>query len=191
MNNKVILLVACMGVGCPIFGQSRWRIERDSLLGVLSHTKVDSTRVWVYMHIGELYLDNHPDSSLYYARTAERLSNRTGYAAGIANAMSMQAAILCDQNKLDSAIGLDLAAIEIAARAHQVKALANLYNNTAIVYNTKGDHGSSLDNYLKAEAIYEELKDTASLAFAYGNIASVYNDLKEYREAYTYSLKRA
>jgi two-component system NarL family sensor kinase len=170
-------------------GQTPWATQRDSLLTALTGEKADTNKVWTLITIGAAYMANQPDSATRYAKAAFKLSENLHFPSGMANGLSMQAAILSDQGKPDEALPLDLQAIEIAGATHLPKILANVYNNTAILYTAKGDYNESLDSYLKATAIYEQLNDSSSLAFMYGNLASVYIGLRENKNAYTYSEK--
>jgi two-component system, NarL family, sensor kinase len=182
------LVIAIAIATLNAFGQNSWTKGRDSLLKILPGMKEDSPKVWILLKLGVLYLNNQPDSAAYYARAVERLSGKINLPAGLANGLSMQAAILAGQNRKDEAIAMDLHAVEFAKKS-PLKVLANVYNNVAIIYNSKGDRSEGLDFYLKAVAIFEQLQDSSSMAFIYGNIAGVYNALGEYRRGYFFSLK--
>jgi two-component system, NarL family, sensor kinase len=183
------LLMAIAAAALNVYGQTSWEHRRDSLLTTLSREKVDSDKVWTMLNLGVLYLDNHPDSADYYAKALCKLSEKNHVSSGLANGLSMQAYILASKDRQEEAIAMDLEAIAIAKKANLQKDLANISNNTAILYNGIGDQPASLDYYLKAAAIYEQIKDSSSMSFIYGNIAGVYNDLKEYNNGYLYSLK--
>jgi len=169
--------------------QAPWVKQRDSLLKLISSSKEDTNKVLNMVRLGAGYMDNDPDSATYYAKAFGKLSERLHYPTGMAYSLSMQAMIISDQNKPDEALPLDIEAIEIAKKAHLQIVLANVYNNTAITYNTKDDNADALDFYLKASAIYEQCNDSSSIAFISGNISSIYISLKEYQNAYLYSLK--
>jgi two-component system, NarL family, sensor kinase len=171
------------------YGQSSWEHRRDSLLTSLSREKQDSDKTKTLLDIGVLYLDNHPDSADYYAKTLCKLSEASHLPGSLANGLSMQGYILSCQNKHEEAIAMDMQAIAVAKKANLPKVLANIYNNTAICYSDMGEKSSSLDYYLKAEALYEQTGDSSSMTFIYGNIAGVYNDLKEFKSGYWYSLR--
>jgi len=185
----LFLMIVIAATVFNAYGQRSWESGRDSLLTVLSQEKNDTAKVWTMLHLGIVYLDNHPDSADYYAKALYKLSEKFHVPGGLANGLSMQAYILSSKNRPEEAIAMDLEAIGIARKANLEKDLANICNNTAILYNGIGDQSASLDYYLKAAAIYEELKDSSSMSFIYGNIAGVYNDLKEYNNGYVYSLK--
>jgi signal transduction histidine kinase len=141
------------------------------------------------VRLGDLYLNNHIDSSAYYARAFGQLSTKLNFAIGKAYSLSMQAFVLSSQFKLDEALALDLEAIDMLKNTNFKRALANVYNNTAMIYNSRGDEAATIDSYLKAEAIYEQLGDSSNLAMLYGNLGSPYIVLREFNKAYTYSLK--
>lgn len=174
---------------CGVYGQDTWEHRRDSLLTALSKEQQDSAKAKTLLSIGVLYLDNHPDSADYYAKVLCRLCEKSHLPGGLANGLSMQGYILSCQNKHVEAIAMDMQAIAVAQKANLQKALANIYNNTAICYSDMGDKSSCLDYYLKAANIYESLGDSSSMTFIYGNISSVYNDLKEFKNGYVYALK--
>ena len=172
-----------------LFAQPPWASRRDSLLRVLSRSKEDTDKVWTLIRLGQLYAVNRDDSAVYYAKAFGLLSQKLNFALGKAYSLSMQALILSHQSKFDDAIDLDLSAIDILQNAHRPKALANLYNNTAIIYNARGDNSTCIDLDLKAEAIYEQINDSSQMAMMDGNLAMAYISLWEFRKAYEYSLK--
>lgn len=185
----LLLLTVIIITACKTFAQGSWEHRRDSLLTDLARERIDSDKAATLLQIGVLYLDNHPDSADYYAKTLCRLCEKNHLPGGLANGLSMQAYILSNQNKHEEAIAMNMQAISVAQKANLQKALANIYNNTAICYSDMGNKSASLDYYLKAAAIYEALGDSSSMTFIYGNISSVYDDLKEYNSGYIYALK--
>ena len=186
---KTFFILALILISLTGICQDQWTKDRDSLIKVLSKSKEDTNKVMTMIWLGAGYLDNHPDSTAYYAKAFGELSEKLHYAVGVANSLSMQAMILSKDNKQDEAIALNLKAIEVARKANLIRVLANVYNNTAIIYYAKGEYELSLNYYLKATTIYEQRNDISSMAFVYGNIAEVYNELKEYKKGYAYSLK--
>ena len=188
-RKPLFLVLALALTASKGYGQSSWEHRRDSLLTSLSREKQDSDKASTLLDIGVLYLDNHPDSAAYYAKALCKLSEERHLYNWLANGLSMQGYILSCQNKHEEAIALDMQAIAVAKKANLQKVLANIYNNTAICYSDMGEKSSTLDYYLKAEAIYEQTGDSSSMTFLYGNIASVYNDLREFNSGYVYALK--
>ncbi len=84
---------------------------------------------------------------------------------------------------------MDLSAIGFAQKSGVTKTLSNIYNNTAMLYDRKGDYSTALDYYFRALAVYEALRNTGLVAMASGNIAEIYNQIKDYKSAYNYAIK--
>lgn len=189
---RIVLIIFFGLVFCHGFTQTLWIQQRDSLLKALSISKEDTNRILILKNLGVQYLDNQLDSAAYYANAFGELSKRLNFTWGIITSLSMRAYVLENQfpSKEDEALTLDLEAIQLAKKANLKKGLANVYNNTAIIYEEiKGDHASSLDYYLKALDVYMQIKDSSDMAMCYSNIGEVYNSLKEYKKGYKYSLE--
>jgi two-component system, NarL family, sensor kinase len=169
--------------------QPTWEQGRDSLLRVLSHSREDSDGAMTMIYLGAEYEYNQPDSALYYFKAAYNLSTRVRFVRGIVNGLSLQAGVLADRNDLDSAIALDSTALIISQKADYQPGLAAVYNNIALLYDSKGDLVRSVDYYLRAIAMDEQLRDDSRLATGYSNISGVYTHLNEFEKAYAYSLK--
>jgi len=126
----IILLLTCISS----VSQNSFQKKRDSLLYVLLKSKEDTNKIKTMIELGIVYIDNNLDSTEYFARSFGALSNQLHYPSGQANSLSMQAYVLSSRNKQDEAIALDLEAIEFLKNANLPKVLANVYNNTAIIY---------------------------------------------------------
>jgi signal transduction histidine kinase len=188
---KPTLLILCFILTAFVSpGQEPWLNQRDSLLHRLSREADDSNKAWTMRDLGVIYLTHDvPDSARWYARSYGALSEKLHLWNGKALSLSMQAVILADENKLEEGLAMDLAAIGFAKKSGVTKALANIYNNTAVLYDRSGDYSSALDFYFKGLAAYEALNNTDLVAMANGNIAEIYNQLKDYKSAYNYALK--
>jgi two-component system NarL family sensor kinase len=189
MKYWVFTVAIILATASTLFAQPSWASRRDSLVQVLSRSKEDTDKVWTMIRLGQLYAVNSNDSAAYYAKAFGLLSQKLNFALGKAYSLSMQALILSHQSKFDDAIDLDLKAIDILKNAYRPKALANLYNNTAVIYNARGDNSTCIDLDLKAEAIFEQINDSAQMAMMDSNLAMAYISLWEFRKAYEYSLK--
>jgi two-component system, NarL family, sensor kinase len=187
---KLAFLIVCCIAVLVCSGQAPWTLEKDSLEHVLSREPVDSDKVWTMRDLGVVFLDHdQPDSAMSIAKKLGALSEKIHLYSGAAISLSMQAVILADANRLDEGIAMDLGAIEAARKSGRPKTLANILNNTAMLYSRKGDFTEALDMYTKALSGYEDLKDTSLIALANGNIAQVYISLRDFKSAYDYSLR--
>ena len=188
MKKTVLIMILCAAF-LSGSAQTEWLHRRDSLLGRLAASKEDTGRVRILINLGIQYMENQPDSATYYAEAFGRLSKKLNYTSGMISSLSMRAAILNGEYKPDEGLVLDLEAMALAKKNNLWKDLANVYNNTAIIYEErKEDHSTALSYYLKALDLYTQLHDSSRMAMAYGNIGQVYNALKEYKKGYRYSL---
>lgn len=188
---KPSLLILCLVLTALVSpGQEPWMGQRDSLLNRLSQEADDSNKAWTMRDLGIIYLNHDmPDSAAWYARSSGALSEKLHLWMGKAISLSMQALILADGNKLDEGLAMDLSAIGFAQKSGVTKALSNIYNNTAVLYDRKGDYTAALDFYFKALAGYEALGDNGLVAMGNGNISEIYSQIKDYKSAYNYALK--
>jgi two-component system, NarL family, sensor kinase len=189
MKYRFFPVAFLLATASTLFAQTPWASRRDSLLGALARSKEDTFKVWTMVRLGDMYLSHYPDSSDYYAKAFGILSEKLNFPLGKAYSLSMQAFVLSNHLRKYEAIAMDLEAIEILKKTNRRDKLANLYNNTAMIYAAQNDIPESLGLYLKAEEIYEQLNDSSALAFMSGNLATIYLDLREYEPAYLYSLK--
>ena len=95
----LFLMIVIAATVFNAYGQRSWESGRDSLLTVLSQEKNDTAKVWTMLHLGIVYLDNHPDSADYYAKALYKLSEKFHVPGGLANGLSMQAYILSSKNR--------------------------------------------------------------------------------------------
>jgi tetratricopeptide (TPR) repeat protein len=178
------VLLAIMAFSLNAVGQDSWVRQRDSLLKVLSGCREDSNKALVMTYLGMQYAYNKRDSAVYYLKEVYKLSLKVHYVRGMVDGLTLQAGILSDEDTQDEAIALDSEAVGIATKAQYRKGLAAIYNNIAIPYNLKGDHAASVEYYLKAATLDEDLHDEHNLAMAYANIGGVYNEMKESNRRY-------
>jgi two-component system, NarL family, sensor kinase len=186
---KYLPIIAGLLVFLHVEGQNQWVTRRDSLLKQLNLSREDTGKVNTWIRLGSMYLENQPDSADECAKAFGQLSERLHYPRGIAYSLSMQATVLSGKDKQEEAIALHLKAIDVAERAHLVRILPDIYNNAAIVYIAKFDYPSGLNLYLKAQALYEERKDSPAMAMMDGNISGLYQDLNENGLACVYALR--
>jgi two-component system NarL family sensor kinase len=184
MRGLFLFMATFISLGAAL-GQSNWEKGRDSLIRALSRSRQDSNAAMTMIYLGAQYEYNQHDSALYYFRRAYELSKQVNYLRGMVNGLSLQAGLLADQNKLSEAIALDSEAIALSAGANYKKGLASVYNNIAIAYERRGDDVTSIDYYLRAIAINQEVGDNHNLSAGYSNIAGVYNNLNEYGKGYS------
>jgi len=93
------------------------------------------------------------------------------------------------QSNPDTAIILALQQLELAQKSHQKKYEFKAYNILGISYAVKGDKTSSLNHFLSALKISEELNDIHSKGDCYMNIGLLYKEHRQFDKAMEYCLR--
>jgi len=82
-----------------------------------------------------------------------------------------------------SALKYGYQAIEIAKKLELDYELADIYNRVGVVRRNQGNYAHALDNYFKGIEISKQNNYQKLLAFAYNNVADIYNRLEIYDKA--------
>jgi two-component system, NarL family, sensor kinase len=164
-------------------------LNKDSLLGVLKTSKPDTNKVLLLIKIGNDYERNQPDSAIYFYKFAGDLSRKLRYDIGVLKYIANYTAVLNMQDKLDESLQLNLQAVELSQKIHDVRYLGKAYANTAAVYTLMHLHKLSIEYYLKCIAVFEQLHDEEKLAVVYSNLASIYADIDQNEKAIWYGFK--
>jgi signal transduction histidine kinase len=104
--------------------------------------------------------------------------------------------IFCDmsetywQRSYDTSLLMAIHAHTLALKAKNKHLIARSLNMTGNAYFLMGDFTKSMDHYLQALALREELGDSNSIARSYNNIGAVYLQMKDHEKALFY-LKKA
>ena len=110
-------IIVSLTILIPMFFQNAAAQEflnRDSLIGLLSSAMNDTTRVLLYISIGQQYENNIPDSAIYYYTQARDLSKKAGYITGMMKYLSNITYVYNSQGKYDTALVLNLQSLELA-----------------------------------------------------------------------------
>jgi signal transduction histidine kinase len=94
------------------------------------------------------------------------------------------------QRSYDTSLLMAVHANTLALKTENKQLIARSENMTGNAYYLMGDFTKSMDHYLKALAIREELGDSNSIARSYNNIGAVYLQMKDHQLALHY-LKKA
>ena len=94
------------------------------------------------------------------------------------------------QSSYDTSLLMALHAHTLALEVDNKQLIAKSLNMTGNAYYLMGDFTKSMDHYMQALVIREELGDSNSIASSYNNIGAVYLQMKDYQRA-LYFLKKA
>lgn len=131
----------------------------DSFKTLLKTVKEDTSRVKYLNDLAQELMYNNPDTSIILGKQALTIAK---------NLSTSQIQILANSGK---------------------NSMASTLGNLGIYYYFKGDYSTSIDHYLKALKIEEELKNKSGMARHLGNLGIVYEDQGDYSKALEYYLK--
>ncbi len=94
------------------------------------------------------------------------------------------------QRSYDTSLLMAIHAHTLALKIENKQLIARSLNMTGNAYYLMGDFTKSMDHYLRALAIREELGDSNSIASSYNNIGAVYLQMKDHEKS-LYYLKKA
>ena len=94
------------------------------------------------------------------------------------------------QSSYDTSLLMAIHAHTLALKIENKLLIARSLNMTGNAYYLMGDFTKSMDHYLQALTIREDLGDSNSIASSYNNIGAVYLQMKDYQQA-LYYLKKA
>lgn len=160
--------------------------NRDSLWRVLKESKPDTSRVWLYIQLGQQYENNNPDSALRLYEAALKLSTELNYTRGIISYYTNATYVYNVMSRLDTSLILNLKSVEIAREFGVPERLAACLSNTGASYMNLKRYEKSIEYFLQAIEIYEQLGDLNKRSVIYRNLASVYLEIGQKERASEY-----
>ncbi len=169
------------------FGQKY--MDMDSLKSELGSAGEDSTKVQLYISLGQQYEGNQPDSAIFLYEQALNLSKRLNYTRGIISYYTNITFVYNMLGKLDTSLFLNLQSVDIAREFGDQERLGTCLNNVATSYLSQEKYDSAIVYYLRSVEIFEGLGLTKKQSVIYSNIVAVYNDIQDYQKALLYTEK--
>ncbi len=164
----------------------------DSLRNLLLNVSKDTSQVNILNAIAWEYRNENPDSSIYYARLALPISQKTKFELGLAESYLLIGTAYSNLGKSDDALLILVRAKRILEKLSQYnkteyyrikKNLSRVYNSIGNVYSTLGNYPQSLKNHQDALRLRNEIGDKSGIASSYNNIGIIYKDQGNYVEA--------
>jgi len=161
-------------------------MDRDSLLRLLPQVKGDSTKVLLYISLGQQYEGQEPETAKFYYQAAGELSRQIDYVPGIIKYIMNYTFILNQQGLLDSALMLNLHSVELARKLNDNFTLAKTLFNTGSSYRLKEDYTRAIPFYEEGKKLFEPYQNEAVNAQAYDILQNLYTGMKQYRRSLEY-----
>ncbi len=189
-NCKLVFLISyCLIVTLPVFSQTR---EIDSLKSILkTHTQQDTIRAQTIMYFSNAYAKATNNRSKMLSQISELLplSQKLNYKKGIAYTYLARGSYYYEINDLPGAFDNFVRALKEYEAMHDLRGIANCYNNMGIVKNDQGKYLEAIQFKEKSARFSEQLKEKKGCATAYTNIGATYVNIGNYKKALTYFFK--
>jgi signal transduction histidine kinase len=161
---------------------------QDSLRRLLGRLPdQDTAKAWAYLHYGEFFELDKPDSAAFYYQKSRALAERLGFRRGMAAYVGYQIVLLNNQGRYREALALCKEALDIYQQVGTVRDRAVAHTNLANEWEYLGDYGLAAENYLLAKKLAESIQDKPLLRVLNNNLASVFVDQKEYARGKAYA----
>lgn len=156
---------------------------KDSLLAVLSASKEDTGKVLTAITLGQYLEYNDLESAKYYYLQAKLLSEKLHYTMGILKYYANYTAVLNIQARFDSALALNLQALQLAREFGNEERLIIAQQNLSATYSYLEDYENALQYLLPSVAYFEKMKNDTRLSLIYDNLGVIYRETKQYDKA--------
>ncbi len=173
MKRGISILVLSFWTACA-FAQFS---NIDSLINLISkEKKEDTTRVNRLLQICGYDTYNKPDSGIYYANNALRISQKLGYTYGIATAYAWLQQGYWVLGDYSQSMQYALKAMSLYRNMKRPADVSEMGSAIGDIYRGMGDYKQALRYYLDARKMYEEQQDAVQLSYSDVSIADAYLD---------------
>lgn len=176
-------LITILLFPCMVFAQLS---NLDSLLSQLPKAKEDTSKVWLYIAIGNEYEYESPKEAEKYYLLARNLSERINYKRGTIKFISNYTQILSMRGSFDSSLMLNRQAMLIAKELNDAVAMGKTYANIGNSFNYLEQYDSSAFYYETAKKQFELIGDPYYVARMNDLIQGVYFKLNECEKGLPY-----
>ncbi len=168
----IILVLSCSTVS--VFAQFS---NVDSLINLISKEKKEDTiRVNRLLQICGYDTYNKPDSGIYYASHALRISQKLGYTYGVATAYAWLQQGYWVLGDYSRSMQYALQAMSLYRQIKRIANVGEMASAMGDIYRGMGDYKKALYYYIDARKMYEARRDAEQLSYSDVCIADAYLD---------------
>ncbi|HYV90313.1 MAG TPA: tetratricopeptide repeat protein [Chitinophagales bacterium] len=191
MKNRFLFLLLFCCCHTVLFAQNNKQV--DSLLSVLKIAKEDTGKVNTLNALADEFINNNPDTAIYFGSEALALATKLNYQLGIADGhWNIGIAERCLGNFEDALQSSNdalklynqlLSSGQTKDKSQLLQRKASIYNNIGTIHGMQSNYPESLKNFLDALSIREEIGDKEGIAGCYNGIGILYYLQGDYPEA--------
>lgn len=129
------------------------------------------------------FKEEEDESSLHYARQAEKLAEEIHYPEGQAIAVRNIGNYYYVSNDFERAIQNYKKSLEISEKADYIDGISSALGNIGAMYNELSDYSQAIKYYERSLSLYKKAGDEEGMGVSYNNIGVAYIHLSDYPNA--------
>lgn len=157
----------------------------DSLKAGLANSH-DSLKSGFYRELISSYAYTDRDSASLYAQRFYEFETARKDEAGISTALYLMGNLHYDKGEYDTALTINLKALEIAKKLQDIELLSRIYLNQGSIYDALGIKDSAITNYLFSIALFDSINDQINVAYLQINVGLSFKSLGQLDKARKY-----
>lgn len=189
MYFRIILIVLALITVNHVFVRGQEFYDRDSLWTELRKAKPDTSKVWLYIQLGQQYETNDPDSALALYQLALQLSEEKHYTRGIISFYTNATYVYNLKGMPDTALVLNLRSVEIARSFGDPERLVACLGNVGASYTSLDQPEKAIDIFLQIIPLLEKVPSHANHGVVYQNLCALYNEIGQPEKAKEHGFK--
>jgi sensor histidine kinase YesM len=159
----------------------------DSLRKIIRENNPnDTSYVLTLTELAYRTITAKPDSSFYYAKLANQISNKLNYLKGRGRATRVMGIYYGMNGDFEKALQLCEDAVQFSQASEDLIGVANCYGNIGVIYRNQGNYAKALDFQFKCLKIKEAIKDILGIGYSYNNIGNLFYDQHDHAKALEY-----
>ena len=187
MKYKFIFFIAFFWLSLSSNAQNEQEI--DSLKKLIRIAPKDTTKIFAYISLGQIFENFNIDSAIYYYQKAGNLSKEINSAEGEFKYISNYSAVLNTLGKYEQSLAINFKSYLLAKKIKSPKNEAIALSNIAVSYQFNNEFSKSLEYYIKAMVLFEKIGINKHLSVICSNICGLYLSLNQPQEALKYAIK--
>jgi tetratricopeptide (TPR) repeat protein len=152
-------------------------VELDNMLQIAATMQQDTNLAMLYYKIGEMYEDSDFETTKEYYLKMNDLNEQLNWNQGRYTFAIGFSHILSRQGFADSAIAINLQALELAKKEKDELNISRIAYSAGNAYLLKQWHETALSYYLEALSVFEKKNDQDRLGNVYFQLSDLYDDL--------------
>ena len=180
MKYRTLQIICLLAIN--VCAQAQHTSKKDSLLKLLPVAKEDTSKVLLYLDIGNEYEQDNSDNAAWYYIQAGNLARRLNYKRGIIRFTSGYAGILNARGEFDSSLLLSKQSIQIAKELNDDLLIAKTTANTGNSFNYLGEYDSAIYYYETAVRYFDKINNPYFSARMNDLMQNAYFSLGQYEK---------